>query len=1086
MRYSWIFAAALITLLPLHGLQAQLLDWEDPQIIERNKEPGRAVFKSYADVSQAIRGNVADAYYISMDGQWHFNYAPNPDERPVDFYRPEFDVSQWDLIEIPGNWEVQGYDVPIYVNIPYEFADVRTPITELINGPDLNRVPKTYNPVGSFRRTFEVPADWGSREVFMHFGSVKSAFYLWINGEMVGYSQGSKLPSEFNISPYIKVGESNTLAVEVYRWSDASYLECQDFWRLSGITRSVFLYSQPKVRMADYEVVTTLDKSCENGEFSLFVDVQNHLAKSERIDAEYTILDGEKELVTGSERLNVAGNSKGTIQLSSSIPHVRPWSAEYPHLYTLVIALRDKKGKVLESTSSRIGFRRVEIVRGQLLVNGVPITIKGVNIHEHSPQTGQYLTEEQMLEDIQRMKAYNINAVRLSHYPFPERWYELCDEHGLYVLDEANIESHGFGYGEASPSFNKNWELAHVDRIERMIQRSRNHASVIFWSLGNEAGNGPVFYAGYHAAKAADRTKRPVQYERTEIGGRLALEFDWNTDIIVPQYPDPYTFSWFGQQVLDRPFIASEYAHAMGNSMGNFQDYWDEINKYRQLQGGFIWDWVDQGLYKTNEAGQQIFAYGGNFGDNMPSDGNFLLNGIVFPDRSVKPATHEVKKAHEAVRFKLLKSTPGSVRLLVENLYDFTSLEAFDFKGYVKADGRVVLTLDLPSLTAQSHVGQVVEVDFTPLQLLPGTEYFLHLEATIRSATSMQKAGHMVANEQIELNWQSAPEYASHQVADLNMKVGEGQLTLSNAEVKVVFDTKSGQMVAYQVGQTDYLHVGKGPQPDLWRAVTDNDFGNGMHVNSIDWKKAMHQATCDLFEHKRISKDAVEVRVNYNLKETANAYTITYTIYGDGRIVVMNHLSASAAETADIPRVGMQFLLKKEFQNLTWFGRGPWENYMDRKASAFIDLYQGNVRDQMVPYIRPQENGNKTDVRWAVLSNDQGKGLMVVNRQSDRDGFEMTAMPYLTADFDAREGYDYGPVHLEQKNIADVQPRDFVRWNIDYGQRGVAGVNSWGAGPLDKNLLKPDREYRYGFMLVPVQTSDVSEWIDLAKRYLYF
>lgn len=991
-------------------------------------------------------------------------------------------MSGWDLIEVPGNWEVQGYDVPIYVNHPYEFADPRTPITELTNGPDINRIPKDYNPVGSFRHNFHVPADWDGREVFIHFGSVKSAFYLWVNGEMVGYSQGSKLPSEFNITQYIRPGVENYLAAEVYRWSDASYLECQDFWRISGISRSVFLYSQPKVRVLDFEVVTTLDKAYENGIFALWMDVKNHLSKAERVDVEYVILDNGKEISKGTRRLNLPADTKTTVDFKAHLPEVKPWSAEHPNLYTLLLTVKDRRGRVLESTSSRIGFRSVEITRGQLLVNGVPITIRGVNIHEHNPETGHFLTEEVMLQDIRLMKEFNINAVRLSHYPFPERWYELCDEHGLYVLDEANIESHGFYYGERSPSFNPEWELAHVDRIQRMVKRTKNHASVIFWSLGNEAGNGPNFYAGYHAAKRADRTGRPVQYERVEIGSRYALSFDWNSDIIVPQYPGPESFAWFGQLVLDRPFIPSEYAHAMGNSMGNFQDYWDEINKYRQLQGGFIWDWVDQGLWKTDEQGQRRFAYGGHYGENMPSDGNFLLNGIVFPDRTLQPGMYEVKKAHEPIKFKLLHTTPNSVRVLVENLNDFTALDALGFKAYIKADGQVVREIDLPEVVALPHVGQVLVLNFAPVDVKPFTEYFLHFEARTKMAQSILLAGHLVANEQFKLNWKKDTEMAARKdIPALNARLRDGKLTLSGENVTIVFDAALGQMVSYQVGGSEYLHQGQGLRHDLWRAVTDNDFGSGMHTHNINWKKAMIQARLVNFKHQQKDKGMVTVQVEFALDETGNTFSTVYTVTGDGRVHVMNRLTASASEQSDIPRVGMNMLLKKSFDNLTYFGRGPWENYIDRKASSFVNLYSGKVDEQMVPYIRPQENGNKTDVRWAVLTDDSGKGLMVVSDVEGRDGFEMTAMPYLTVDFDAREGFDYGPVHLEQANIADVKPREFIRLNIDYGQRGVAGINSWGAKPMQKYMLLPNREYEYGFIMIPVNTSNKLELINVSK-----
>lgn len=1069
-----------VFLLSRTGLYSQA-DWENPAVIERNKEAGRTVFFSFDSRDKALTLDRSQTQRtISLDGKWRFSLAHNPASRPVDFYRSDFDVSGWDLIDVPGNWEFQGYDVPIYVNLPYEFADPRTPITELRNGPEPPRVPHDYNPVGSFRREFALPANWDGSEIFIHFGSVKSAFYIWINGQMVGYSQGSKLPSEFNITRYVKPGETNTVAVEVYRWSDGSYLECQDFWRVSGIHRSVFLYSQPKIRITDYEVISNLCQNYETGLLSLFVDVRNDLGKSERISVEYEILDGGIKITGGKESYRLESGKQISLSFSGTIPGVKPWSAEYPNLYTIVITLKDRRGRVIESTAGRIGFRTVEIVRGQLLVNGVPITLKGANIHEHSPETGQYLTEDFMLMDIRLMKQFNFNAVRLSHYPFPERWYELCDEHGLYVVDEANIESHGLFYGERSLAHFAEWELSHTDRMVRMVKRTKNHPSVIIWSMGNEAGNGVNFYAGYKAIKATDRSKRPVQYERTEYGGRHALEFDWNTDIIVPQYPSPATFEWFGQHRLDRPFIPSEYAHSMGNSTGNFQDYWDQINKFPQLQGGFIWDWVDQGVRKKLEDGTEIFAFGGDYGEGMPSDGNFLFNGILFPDRGVKPGTYEVKKAQESIRFKVLRVQDEMARVLVENLYDFTGLDQFEFTAFIKAEGEVVKILEMPDIKVKPHLSMVFDLAMRGVDLKPDTEYFLHFEARTLKASEMVPAGHIVANEQIELPWferviarpDYGPALASEQRA--------GKLNLNNERVKIVFDTATGMLIWYEVNGNQFIHDEMGTRPDLWRAVTDNDFGGRMHTEGINWKKAMNNATLIHFGVDRKADNLVEVHAKWDLAEVNSRFEIRYTVAGNGHIHILNHLHGSPVEKYDIPRFGVYLCLKQEFENITWFGRGPWENYSDRKTSAFVDLYSGKVYDQLVPYERPQENGNKTDVRWAALTNNHGIGLMALS-DDNRPGFEMTAMPYLTADFDTREGYDYGPVHEEQRHINQVKARDFVRWNIDFAQRGVGGIDSWWAKPLEKYQLSPDQNYEYGFTLIPIDIASGRELFEISR-----
>ena len=1059
-------------------------DWENPAILERHKEPGRTIFFSFDDPRAALAADRSQSpWHLGLDGPWHFHLAHNPASRPANFYNEDFDVDGWNLISVPGNWEFQGFDVPIYVNIPYEFADPRTPITELKNGPQPPRIPHDYNPVGSYRRTFDLPQNWEERQVFIHFGSVKSAFYLWVNGQLAGYSQGSKLPSEFNITPYVRPGKTNMVAVEVYRWSDGSYLECQDFWRVSGIHRSVFLYSQPQTRIADFEVVSDLDPHYKTGLLELYIDLKNHLEKKNSITLEYEVREGEGSLLKGSSTVTLDGSGTHTEVFNGAIPGVKPWSAEFPNLYTLLITLKDRRGNILESTSSRIGFRRVEIFRGQLMVNGVPVTLRGTNIHEHSPETGQYLTEEYMLRDIQLMKQFNFNAVRQSHYPFPERWYELCDEHGIYVVDEANIESHGLYYGERSLAKFPEWEKAHTDRMVRMVKRDKNHPSVIIWSMGNEAGNGVNFYAGYHAIKAADRSRRPVQYERTEIGSRFALAFDWNTDIIVPQYPSPATFEWFGQHLLDRPFIPSEYAHGMGNSMGNFQDYWDEINKYPQLQGGFIWDWVDQGIQETDEQGRSYFAYGGDYGQGMPSDGNFLFNGLVFPDRSLKPGMYEVKKAHEAIRFKVLRIQEKVARVLIENLYDFTSLDHFDFEAFIRADGCLVENLDLPEIKVSPHSSLVFDLDLGHAEVSQNTEYFLHFEARTKEATAMVPEGHLTANEQVKLPWFERQAFEVNHGPALSLEENEEMVRLFNENVSFRFNRTTGILESYAFRGREFIHQGMGPRPDLWRAPTDNDFGNRMTAENINWKKAMQHAGVQHFNIERAGEDQYVLTVRWSLSEAESFYETRYTISGNGQLKVENQLGASPAEPSDIPRVGMVLCLDDAYDQFTWYGRGPWENYLDRKASAFVDVYTADIHDLLVPYERPQENGNRTGIRWAALTNGEGFGLMAVSDPGP-DGLEMTALPYLSSDLDAREGFDYGPVHLENKHISQVSPRSLVRWNIDFGQRGLGGVDSWWAKPLEKYQLKPDRDYSYGFTLIPIQATSQQDMIEIGKNRL--
>lgn len=1056
-------------------------EWDNIQVIDRNKEPGRASFTSYENPGKAL-SNDGSEFRISLDGTWKFNLSKNPDARPVDFFKPGYKVSKWNNIPVPANWEMQGYDVPIYVNHPYEFADARTPITEFKKGPEPPGVPKQYNPVGSYRRDFTIPSQWKDKEVFIYLGSVKSAFYIWINGQQVGYSEGSKLPSEFNITQFVNVGKSNTIALEVYRWSDASYMECQDFWRMSGIERSVYVYAQPKLRIRDFEVVSTLDDRYRDGVFELYTHLKNHTANTQNAELEYTILDGNSVFSTDSKRVSLDAGTETTSDFKAQLPAVKQWNAEFPNLYTLLITLKDENGNALESTTRSIGFRRVEIKRGLLLVNGMDVTLKGVNMQEHHPQTGHVLDEETMMKDIRLMKQFNINAVRTSHYPQPERWYELCDQYGIYLVNEANIESHGMYYGEKSLAKKPEWEKVHVDRMVRMVQRDKNHPSVIIWSMGNEAGNGVNFYAGYQAIKDNDRSKRPVQYERTEIGNRFALEFDWNTDIIVPQYPDPKTFEWFGEHLLDRPFIPSEYSHSMGNSTGNFQDYWDVINKYPQLQGGFIWDWVDQGLWKTNDQGERFYAYGGDYGENMPSDGNFLINGIVFADRTPEPSLYEVKKAHEGVKFKPLSLKKDQLRILVENLYDFTNLNDFQITAVIKADGQVVQKLEVPDFELAPHLGKALQLTVSGFEVKPSTEYFLHFDVLRKSAAGVLPQGHSVACEQLRLPWFKPSTASETKHAALTMEQTADKLVLFNKDVKATFDPKSGYLSSFIYKGTEFLENKQGPRPDFWRAVTDNDFGNNMPGNNKNWKLVTLHNKLKSFEVKLLAAGSYEISAVWELPEVGTFFSTIYTISGNGKIHLKNKLEASAIEKSDIPRIGMVMCLKREFENLSWFGRGPWENYVDRNVSSFVDLYKSKVDDQMVPYVRPQENGNKTDVRWAALSNANGQGLMAISDAKEK-GFEMTAMPYLTSDFDARPGIDYGPINKEQKHATDVKKQNLVRWNIDYFQRGLGGVDSWYSKPLDKYMLTSNKIYEYGFTLVPFdQVTNIEQLVELSKN----
>ncbi len=1060
-------------------------DWENPAVFAINKEPGRAAFFSFESREKAITNDpLQSARHLCLDGTWTFHLSQNPDQRPVDFYEPGFDTTGWDSILVPGNWEVQGFDIPIYVNHPYAFADPRNLITDLVEGPDPPKVPRDYNPVGSYRKEIQVPENWEDQEVFIHFGSVKSAFYLWVNGHKVGYSQGSKLPAEFNVTDYLKPGEKNVIAAEVYRWSDGSYLECQDFWRISGIERSVYIYAQPPLRIRDFEVVSVLDDSYTDGLFRLEVLLQNHQMQEPEFRLAYSLENEDGlEVAAGKLESETIHRDVSLTFPEVRIPDVKAWSAEDPCLYTLVISLENHHGAHLESISRQIGFRSIEIERGQLLVNGVPILLKGVNLHSHNPELGHTLSEELMMKDIRLLKQNNFNAVRLSHYPFPERWYELCDKYGLYVVDEANIESHGMYYGPESLGKDPEWMEAHLDRLVRMVKRTRNHPSVTTWSMGNEAGNGVNFYEGYHAMKEADATERPVQYERVETNSRYVFGWEWNSDIIVPQYPDPAFLNWFGGFKSERPLIPSEYAHSMGNSTGNFAEYWEEIYRHPQLQGGFIWDWVDQGLYETDKEGNRFFAFGGYHGEDMPTDGNFLLNGIVFPDREPQPALWEVKQVQQPIRFNLLQVNNGTVRLLIENYYDFTGLDTFTFDVTIRADGQILHHIPIDTLAVSPHSSKVVELALPDdIKVAANTEYFLEIEARRKQAAWHFMEDHVVAAGQFLLPWYKKEPHERSGGQRITLEEDLNSVRLYNDVFEITFDPDSGAMTSWQLHGEELL--AGGPTPDYWRAPTDNDFGNRMTERNIEWKKATREHKLSDFDVQPADDySSVRIETTYDLDPAVALSRVIYTVYAEGSMDVEKILRPDNEDSPDIPRVGINLLLLPAFNQLTWFGRGPFENYSDRNTAAFIGLYHSKADEQLVPYIRPQENGNKTGVRWASLTNETGSGLMFVSHREE--GLDMTAMPYLTSDLDAREAYDYGPVRLEQKNIAFVERQSLIRWNIDHGQRGVAGVNSWGAMPLPEYRLLPNREYRYSFSLVPLLNSTKEERIQISKQYMH-
>ncbi|THH36550.1 glycoside hydrolase family 2 TIM barrel-domain containing protein [Neolewinella litorea] len=1037
--------ACLFLLLPVLTSAQDHPEWEDPDVFQINREYPHASFYRYptAEAARAQEGYQASPLYRSLNGTWKFNWVKMPSDRPVFFYRTDYDDSGWDDIPVPANWELEGHGTPIYTNIVYPFP---------VNPPFIDH---DDNPVGSYRRTFTVPDDWADQEIYLHFGGVSSAFYLWVNGERVGYSEGSKTPAEFRITHYLQPGE-NTLAVEVYRWSDASYLEDQDFWRLSGIDREVYLYATPKVTLRDFRVVAALDTvDYRDGRLDLTLDYRNTTGSvSDDLTVRAVLYDGDDTVLEFTRPLHVAIGA-GSLSFSGEVPAAKPWTAETPNLYTLVISLQDSAGQTIEATSSRVGFRTIEIRNNQFLVNGVPVYLKGVNLHDHDPVTGHVITEELTRQDMERMKEYNINAIRCSHYPKNDFFYRMCDEYGFYVVDEANIETHGMGTtnqglddnyeGQAvHPAYLPEWKAMHLDRTVRMYERDKNFPSIVTWSLGNEAGNGENFYVTYSWLKKYDPT-RPVQYE-----GATRYE---NTDIQAPMYARISDLIEYAENDPKRPLILCEYAHAMGNSVGNLQDYWDVIERYDVLQGGFIWDWVDQGLAARTPEGVPYFAYGGDLGGQyLQNDRNFNLNGLVNPDRSPHPALHEVKKVYQYLKFPAFEA--GTGQLTVYNGYDFIDLSRFDLYWSLLADGVEVASGDLPTLALAAHQDTTLSLQLPEQE--SGREYYLRVGARLNRSEPLLQAGHVVATEEFQLSKAPLAQLTPGGDATLRMTDDANTVTLTGEAFTASFDKESGQLYLLDYGEGNVLQAPL--KPNFWRAPIDNDYGYGMPRDAHVWKRASQEQHLQGFRVTPCETNRQCVTARYGLEGTGGTVEISYTFNAAGEVQVTNRLRGVDRELPPLPRLGNTFILKPAYDAVTYYGRGPMENYQDRNNAALVGRYQARVGDLKYDYIRPQENGYRTDVREVKFLNAAGKGIAV---RADRELIGFNAHHQLNSDFD--EGKE-----KIQRHTYDVPVRRLVMVNIDYKQSGVGGDDSWGAKPHPQYTVPP-KDYTYSFLISPVR-----------------
>lgn len=1030
--------------------------WEDPGVYEINREAAHAHFIPYATVEQARSEDKWQSPMLhSLNGMWKFHLAQHPSERPYWFFKDDFDIRQWDEIEVPSNWEVEGYDYPIYTNITYP------------HGATPPKIEGDHNPVGSFKRTFSIPAGWKGKEIILHFGAAGSMLNVWVNEQFVGYSEDSKTPAEFSITKYLKPGE-NSLAVEIFRWSDASYLEDQDFWRLSGITRDVYLWARNQQQIQDFRIASGLDETYTDGIFSVEVDVLNQGEKAGSAVLEAVLYDQGEVLGEFSEPLE---NGKQNVLFEAEFPEVKKWSAEYPNLYELIITLKNEDG-VVEVMRQDIGFRTVEIKNANLLVNGQYVYLKGANLHEHHDVKGHVVDKGTMLKDIFAMKAHNLNAVRTSHYPQPELWYELCNKYGLYVIDEANIESHGMGYDAESLANDEAWKDAHLYRTRNMFERDKNQPCIIIWSLGNEAGNGVNFYATYDYLKSVDQT-RPVQYERSLL--------DYNTDIYCPMYMPMERMEKYAKSNPERPLIQCEYAHAMGNSVGNLQDYWDLIEKYDVLQGGFIWDWVDQGLLTKNEDGEEFWAYGGDFGpEDVPSDGNFCLNGLVNPDRGIKPHLLETKKVYQYIGFDPVNLNDGIIS--IKNKYAFRNLSDFYFSWEITGDGKVIHSGKFENV--QAAPGESVRANFDPsIVAEPGVEYFLNVKANLKNSDGLLEAGTELAAEQLKLPV-FVPEGKMELATMPALTVNEAaqSVTISGEGFSVAFDKAVGTISSFKKGGTDLME--SGPVPNFWRAPIDNDLGNNLHKRSRVWRTAGKNRKVSNVAVTQKAGNLAEVVFDFDLVDDAEEkiaeYQSVYQIYGSGDVLVTNHFKMTKDDLPEIVRMGMNLIMPRRFDQVAWLGRGPHESYWDRKTSAFVGLYEGSVADQYWAYLRPQENGNKTDVRWMAITDQDGNGLFFEGMPL----LEMSAHHNLLEDFESTErsdGKQPEGVKVVNRHTTDVKPRDLTSVNVDFRQMGVGGDNSWGAWTHDKYRLT-GKEYEYSFRMKGMGSEDNPA--ELAKQKL--
>ena len=1047
---------ALLTILQiaLIPVMAQQPVWLDPKVNSENEKPDVADYFAYEDLKTAEAGQKdRSSRFMSLEGNWKFNFVKNAYDKPDDFFTEGYDDGKWVDFPVPGLFEMNGYGDRIYTNVTYPWNN-EYPINPPIVG-------ERDNYVGSYRQSFTVPAAWKGERVYIHVGSATSNLWVWVNGKYVGYSEDSKMEAEFDITDFVKFGEKNLIAMQIMRWCDGSYIEDQDFWRFTGIAREVYLYSRPQAHLDDVRVVTDLDAKYVNAT----LDFEASLTGADSKVLNLQLKDADGKVIRGASE-TVAN---GAVKFSFQVGNPYKWTAETPYLYTLFITLQEPDGKVIEVVPQKVGFRKVEIRDRQLLVNGQPILIKGADRHEMDPYGGYVVPLERMVQDIQIMKQMNINAVRTSHYPDDPRWYDLCDEYGIYLVAEANLEGHGMMYGPSPLARNPEYEQAHLERNKSNVITYKNHPSIIVWSMGNEDGDGQNFVTCYKWIKEYDKT-RPVQYEG-------ATGSPDHCDIHCPMYADYGAMERHERGNDPRPMIECEYAHAMGNSEGGFKEYWDIIRANRSVQGGFIWDFVDQAVYGKNADGKEIFMYGGDEGRYPTSDQNFNCNGLIAPDRRWNPHAYEVQYFYQNIWTTPIDLKKGVMEVYNENFY--TDLSAYYMEYAVLADGEEVSRgqIKLPKIAAQSRV-KVTSSDLAKaIKKAPaGKEILVDVEFKLKEATPLLEKDFVVAHNQFEVAGYGFPQMAAENSGDVKIDEAVAYVKLEAAGVVYTFNKNSGWIDYIDIDGKQITQNGSQLKSDFWRAPTDNDYGANLHTRMQAWRNPNLRRTA--FECK-VEDGLGKVNVKYEIEQLYASLEMEYVLDREGYMHVTQKMVTRPEEAAqamaqaapqrqgqrgqrqqgmpDLFKFGMTMAMDREFDQVEFYGRGPIENYSDRNSSQFLGVYRSSVADQYFPYIRPQENGNKTDVRWWRVTNADGLGLEFY---SDAP-LSMSSLNYTTADLD--EGPRKHNVHA-----GDLTPRPYTVVHIDKAQYGLACVNSWGATPLEPYKLHYG-DYSYSFVIAPLR-----------------